>query len=733
VAERRSLVLEVGCEEIPAPMIPKALDDLSSGLLEALGPLASEARSSKDLGGPRRLVVSIADLKDREEDREETVTGPPRSAAFDASGQPTRAALGFAKGQGVEVGDLKIVGTAKGDVIAARKSTRGRSTRDVLASGIPAVLAAMRFSKMMRWGDRGRVFVRPVRWILALLDADVVPFEFMGVTSGRLTHGHRFLGPGPHEIARAADYEMALERKGRVTVRIADRRRILLDLAEAEAKAAGGRLRPDPGLIEELTFLTEHPAVTRGSFPQEFLALPDPVLMTTMRHHQKYLTVEDASGRLRNSFIAVLTTDNDAGGLIRLGNEWVLRARLADARFFFEEDRKKKLEARVDDLQRVSFHARLGSYTQKIERMQRLARTAAAAMRLSDEESADAQKAALLAKADLTTGMVGEFPELQGVMGGIYARLEGLGERCARSIEEHYLPLSADDRVPVAGAPAVVAIADKVDTLAVCFAAGLVPRGSADPYALRRAAQGVLRTLIDNGVRFDLQPLLDEALAMASEAGFQSQTRARSVKGASKTGDGESGFDPRAALFEFLEQRLRFLLEESGIRHDAVRAVLATGWTDPILTWRRGHALNSLRGQDDFLALAAAAKRVRNILAQATEKGMRTPGARVDPRGLKAGVERDLQEAIERSRSETGKLAERGDFKGALSAVAALRPVVDRFFDEILVMDPDEKVRTNRLALLADLSSLLSRDADFAEIVVEGETRAEAASNRSGR
>jgi len=733
VPEARTFLLEIGCEEIPAPMIPKALDDLANGILEALGPLAASASAERNLGGPRRLVARLSGLAAREEDREETVTGPPRAAAYDAEGKPTKAALGFAKGQGVEVSDLRLVPGAKGEVLAATRKIRGRTALDLLASSIPSVLGAMRFGKMMRWGDRGYSFVRPVKWILALLDDEVVPFEFMGVGSGRTTRGHRFLGPGPHEVASASGYEATLQSKGRIVCRIDERRRILLDLAAAEARAAGGRIRSDPDLIEELIFLTEHPAVARGSFAEAFLSLPEPVLHTTMRHHQKYMTIEGDDGRLRNGFVAVLTTDNDAEGRIRLGNEWVLRARLADAKFFYEEDLRKPLEERLADLSRVTFHARLGSYADKVERMRKLAATIGGAMRLDAEDLADAEKAVLLMKADLTTGMVGEFPELQGIMGGIYARRQGIGEGCARAIETHYLPVSVEGPVPAGGAPSVAALADKADTLAVCFSAGLIPKGSADPYALRRAAQGILRTIVENEIRLDLDPILDAALALAAEAGFTAASRARGSKDGEKKREERGHADPRPALAEFLSSRLRFLMEEAGIRFDAARAVLAAGWSDPLRSWRRAHALNALRGQDDFLALAAAAKRVRNILAQAAEKGIRIAGPRAETSRLQAGSESDLHAAMSRARADAERLASGDDYRGALSAVASLRPAVDVFFDKVLVMDKDESIRANRLALLSELSALLSRDADFAEIVVEGEAPAESASTRSGR
>ncbi len=723
-----TLLVEIGCEEIPAQMIRKANQDLSEAIVAALGSLAEGAVTSTEFGGPRRIVSLVRGLRARESDREETILGPPKSAAYDAEGRPTRAGEGFARKMGVEVADLRVVAGPRGEVVAATRLTRGRETAEILAETAPRLLGALRFAKMMRWGDEGNVFVRPVHWIVALLDDRVVPFEFAGVRSGRRTWGHRFLAPGPHEISRAEEYESVLRERGAIWPRIEERRRMILELASAEAGAAGGSLRPDDDLVEELTFLTEHPAVVRGSFPAEYLDLPAPVLRTAMRHYQKYLSVQGADGCLLASFVAVLTTEPDPAGRIRRGNEWVLKARLADAKFFFEEDQKRSLAERVEDLARVTFHGRLGSYADKIERMQRLLPPLAEALRLEIEEERAAREAIPLAKADLTTGMVGEFPELQGIVGGIYARLQGHPDACARAIEAQYRPASPTEPVPPPGAPAAVMLSDRIDTLAVCFTAGLIPKGSADPYALRRSALGILRTLIENEIRLDLVPLLDRALAAA--AGLRSRAcaaepeRREASRGGPRRRGKEAPADPRAALHAFLEQRLRFLMEDAGLRFDAARAALAVGWSDPLLAWRRAKALNALRGREDFLALAAAAKRVRNILAQAAGKGMKVDAGDLDPAQLGAGAEKALFDAMFLVGAEADSLVEGDNHLEALSAIASLRPVVDKFFDDVLVMDPDESIRRNRLALLNQLSNLLSREADFAEIVVEGESPA---------
>ena len=720
---RRAFLLEIGCEEIPAAMIRPAGADLGEGLLSALGRLGEGAKVVLEYGGPRRIACLIEGVGEREEDRRETVLGPPAATAFSADGAPTRAAEGFARKLGIDVADLRVEASPRGDVVAGSRFIPGRSASRLLAEACPRVIAGLRFGKMMRWGECGHTFVRPVHWILALLDDEIIPFEFAGVASGRTTRGHRFLGPGPHEIPRAGDYDRTLREKGGVVARHEERRRLLAEGAAAAAAEAGGRLREDADLMEELVFLTEHPAVLWGSFSVEFLQLPEAVLMTTMRHHQKYLTVERPDGRLHNAFVAVLNTDPDAEGRIRRGNEWVLRARLADARFFYDEDQIRPLIDRAADLSKITFHARLGSYQDKFTRMQRLIAPEGGLLEATGAAGAggqaDLELALRICKADLTTGMVGEFPELQGVIGGIYARVQGHPERAARAVEEHYLPASASGPLPSRGVASALALADKFDTLAVCFKAGFIPKGSADPYGLRRAAMGAVRILIENEMRLSLPRVLDLALAAAETATAPLRKAAEEKE---KAGKARPAIEPRDALHEFFKLRIQHLMEESGVRFDAARAALSSGWDDPLLAWRRARAVEDLRGEADFLALAAAAKRVRNILGQASAKGMEVGAGDLSPSRLSSGAERGLHDAMGTAAAEAERLAGREDHRGALSRIASLRPAVDRFFDDVLVMDPDEEVRRNRIALLARLANLLSREADFAEIVVEGES-----------
>ncbi|HEY3176104.1 MAG TPA: glycine--tRNA ligase subunit beta [Candidatus Polarisedimenticolia bacterium] len=711
----RTFLLEVGCEEIPAGMLPGALVDLRARLLAALGDkegLGGSAEEPPQFGGPRRLVACITGVRDREDDRVALVSGPPTGAAYDKAGGPTKAAIGFAKAQGVSVEQLEKVRGEKGEVVAVRRRIAGREASAVLAEACPRILSEMRFPKMMRWGDRGHCFVRPIHWIVALLDHEVVEFEFMGVRSGRATSGHRFLSPGPHEVPHASRYEEIVRERGKVIARNADRRERIRQARDRAAAAMGWRAREDEDLLNELTFLNECPGVVTGSFDRAYLDLPAPVIVTAMRHHQKYFPAEGSGGGLAPGFVAVINLPEDPEGLIRRGNEWVLKARLADARFFWTEDRKRKLADRVEDLARLSFHEKLGSYLARTQRLVDLASTLAATIGLDGTAQDRVRIAARLAKCDLLTGMVGEFPELQGIMGGIYAREEGIPIEAARAIEEHYLPISPEGPVPKTPEGAVLALADKLDLMTGCFAAGLIPKGSADPYGLRRAAHGVTRIMLSPALagssgRVSLKGAVEKSLALYEAQGIGPAARER----------------VREDLLEFLSQRLRFLMEEGRMRFDTARAILAAGFDDVADAWRRGAALTELRtaaSEEDFLALAASAKRIRNILAQARDKGLATDGP-IAAGLLRDKEEKDLHGAVGRVREGLERQVAAGDYVSALRSIASLRPQVDRFFDKVLVMAPEEDLRRNRLALLSGLSQLLSRVADFSEIVVEGE------------
>jgi glycyl-tRNA synthetase beta chain len=657
-----AFLLEVGAEEIPDWMIEPALGDLKARFEKLV--------SEQKLGGtvawvdatPRRLVLAAEGLNERQADTEELVMGPPKSAGAGA-------AQGFAKKNGTSVDALETAKTEKGEYFSFRKQVKGRSTAEILAEALPAMVTGLYFPKAMYWTGKGGVrFIRPIRWIVALLGDEVVPFEIAGVKSGNTTRGHRVLGSKDPITVTVQTYEQKLRDNG-VIVRAAERR------AKIEAGLGVG-IERDEALLQTLTYLTEFPSTIHGGFDPQFLELPKEILSTVMRHHQRYFSVVNPDGLLAPEFVAVTNTDGDPDGLIRKGNERVLRARFNDARFFWQVDQQKKLPERVEDLEKVTFQAKLGSYREKTERVVMLA------VELSAMTGADAnvaERAALLAKCDLTTDMVKEFTELQGIVGGLYAKAQGEGDAVATAIYDHYKPVSMDDSIPRTTEGQVVALADKLDTLRECFRVGLIPTGSKDPFALRRAAQGAVKILFEARLPLRLFDFVDQP-----------------------------------ELLEFLTERIAYYLREvKGYPYDEVNAVMAAPWEFVHELGDRVEAVNKVRPTPDFEPLAASFKRIKNILKQAHVEGAEP----VDTRLLTLGPEQDLFQAFERVSLDVQKTS---DFAAKLASIASLRPKVDLFFDKILVNDKDEEIRRNRLALLSSLLTEFSTIADFSEIVTQG-------------
>lgn len=696
-------LLEIGTEEIPDRFLAEAQEGLRQALAAALEPLALALPDAawRSWSTPRRLAVAVGPVRLRQEDREEWVTGPPSRAAFDADGRPTRAAEGFARGLGLEPEALQRVQTAKGEYVAARRFVPGRAAAELLGGAAAEAVAGLHFPKMMRWGTVPLRFVRPIRWMVALLDEEIVPLEIAGVRSGRTSRGPRHAGSPAVEIRRGADYAAALRAAGVMADPGERRERIVAGLAAA-GRSAGGDAIADHGLLEMLVHMTEQPAVIAGSFAPEFLSLPREVLVTAMRHHQRYFSVA-ADGALCPAFLAVLDRPDDPAGLVRRGHEWVLRARLSDARFFWQEDRKRPLEARGEHLARVIFQEKLGTYAEKVARLERLLPDLAAWLSLPAGSIAAARRAVTLAKNDLSTEMVKEFPELQGVMGGIYARADGEPAAVAEAIAEHYRPAGSGDDLPGSDAGRLLALADRLDTLAGTFAVGLEPTGTRDPYALRRAGLAVVRLLSELPWFLSLQRAVAAALA-----GYPPEIR----------GSGEAA--PR--LVAFLQERARQAAQGAGHRYDSVAAVLAVQADDPRDAALRLKALTALRAEpaheSAFLALAASFKRIRN-LSSGEEAG------EVDPGALAEAPEKLLHEALARVEQEVeGRVGAR-DYLGGLEAIASLRPAVDAFLggsrqEGVLVLAPEARLRRNRLALLGRAARLFARIADFSEIVVEG-------------
>jgi glycyl-tRNA synthetase beta chain len=647
-------LLEIGTEEIPDWMIPGALENLRALFEDTLGKAGAPARSVRVDATPRRLTLRAEGVPARQPDSEELVSGPPKAAA-------AAAVAGFARKQGVAVEALTVQSTPRGEYYCYTRRVEGRPVKQILAEALPDLILKIYFPKTMYWtGKNGPRFIRPIRWIVALLGGEVVDFELAGVRAGNTTSGHRIHGAASIPVAHET-YEKAL-RDNHVILSAGERRaKIRAEIARLHAFP-----RLDPALEDTLVYLTEYPSAILGDFDPQFLALPKEVLITVMKHHQKYFSVEDGKGDLAPHFIAVMNTASDPEGLVKRGNERVLRARFNDARFFWDTDQKKKLADRLPDLANVTFQAKLGSYLAKTDRMVDLVR------KIGGDEHAI--RAAQLSKCDLTTELVKEFTELQGVIGGLYARAQGEPEPVAQAIYEHYKPVSMEDSIPSTRAGQLVSLADKLDTLRGCFAIGMVPTGSRDPFALRRAAQGVVKILVEGKLSLSLHELLNKD----------------------------------AQLEEFALDRVRYYFREiRGFKYDEVNAVLAAGWDDLVDVEKRLAAVQAVRPTENFEPLAASFKRIQNILRQAEFKG----GA-VDAALLREDPERALFEArrpIEEARSK--------DYRSRLETIAALRPKVDLFFDKILVNAPDPRVRENRLALLHAILTESSTIADFSEIV----------------
>jgi len=709
----RTFLLEIGTEEIPARMVDGARHDLGErliGLAGRAGLLAVPMQAARDglrtFGTPRRLAVRLAGLRSQQPDETAEIAGPPVRAAFDSGGRPTAAAIGFARAQGLAVEDLVRLATPRGECVGVRRAVRGKPAAEVLAAEIPAMVLGMTFPKTMRWGRGGTVFVRPIHWVVALLDDQVVDLEIAGVRSGRTSRGHRLAGAAPILLPDADAYVEGL-RGGMVIADVRERRAAIeTQLRQAAGASAGeiaappGGIAGDPDLLDEVTHLVEWPLVVRGEFDPAFLALPAEILITAMRHHQKSFALRGADGALLNRFLAVANVREDRSGLIRKGHEWVLRARLTDARFFWEEDRRQSLEAHAAGLERLTFHEKLGSYARKAERIARLAEAIAPAFEASgipiDRQAV--RDAARLCKADLCTQMVKEFPEGEGIVGGLYARADGLTARVADAIYAHYLPRGADDPLPAAAEAAILSLADRIDTQAGIFLLGLVPSGSRDPYGLRRSVLAACRLLIERRVRVSLRALLDEALA-----GYGTLA----VDGAVPPEEA------RTALLEFYRGRMEHLGEQAGLRTDSVRAALAASVDDPGDARLRMEALEAIRNDPGFAVLVQAHKRIKNIVkGQAPQPFDRGAVLEEAERALGAGLEETLPEIV--------RLQARQDHLGALRAIARLAGPLDRFFADVMVLVEDRRLRDNRLALLRSIGDLFLRVGDFSAIVVEG-------------
>jgi glycyl-tRNA synthetase beta chain len=705
------LLLEIGCEEIPAGMISKASAELKAILRKyfvSYG-LLSEEQSGTSIdafGAPRRLVAIARKIGLRQEDVTREVMGPPKSVAYDNVGEPTRAAMSFAEKQGIPVSKLSIVSTPKGEYLAAKQIVVGKPAAEVVATVLPQAIQEISWPRSMYWtkADSPR-FIRPIRWIVALLDGRIVPFSFADVHSGNHTEGHRFLGKKTIPVGGPDDYEEKLK-KSFVLCRPEVRRKKIE--AEVHTLTARKQLRAheDPDLLNLVTYLNEYPSVIMGNFDSSFLALPEEVLITVMRGHQKYFGLETRNGELAPHFLAVINLPGDKKGIVRAGHERVLRARFSDAQFFWETDLKRPLGDYLPKLAAVTYESRLGSYGDKVERMRELARWLAEQWfsgGVSQADVAGSDRAAELAKCDLVTEMVREFPELQGIVGGLYARAQHEPEEIWQAVYDHYKPLGMDDALPRNLTGCAVSLADKLDSLVACFAVGAIPTGSSDPFALRRAALGVAKIILERKLPLSLSAAISAASKSLKEHGPKIEVSEPVQK----------------QVLDFLLERARFLLKEKrGFAYDEINAAFAASADDLVDAAERVVAVKAIRNTKNFIPLAASFKRIRNILEKSAGK-LDKAQLEVEPELLWEPAERELHASAQKIGAEATRRKKAGKYREALEVISELRPSVDKFFDNVLVMVEDTRVRKNRLALLGNLLKEFSTIADFSELVSE--------------
>ncbi|MBV8632009.1 MAG: glycine--tRNA ligase subunit beta [Silvibacterium sp.] len=690
-----NFLFEIGLEEIPARMIAPAQAELARRVEDVFKRerLLSGVHEVHSYSTPRRLAVLVRGVESAQADIEERLSGPSWAVAF-KNGEPTAAAHAFAKKAGAEVSALEKTTTSKGEYVSAVVLRKGRTAPEILAEQLPKELAALYWPKNMYWRPgKPERFVRPVKWLVALLDHAIVPVEFAGVGAANMTYGHRVLyGEGAVTIEHAGDYLGVLE-AAFVTADVDLRRQRIRKGLDAETRTVpGARWREDETLVETVTNLTEWPSVLLGGFDPEYLSLPEEVLVTVMRDHQKYFAVEDSQGKLAPYFLTVLNTqpDEHASEIIRHGNERVLRARFNDARFFWTVDQKIPLVDRVEMLKAVTFQKDLGSYFEKTESNLRISdRLATVAIeRGLAVDTAALSTAVRLAKADLTAELVKEFTELQGIVGGLYARAQGLGEAAALAIYWQYSPAAIEDAIPPTVEGQILGIADRFQTIEAMFGIGLEPTGSKDPFGLRRAANGIVKILAESGLPLRLSDLASDA---------------------------------EGKLASFFRERVEFYLREvRGFAYDVVNAVLAVGFDDVGDTIARAEALTAVRGSEDFIAISAAFKRMNNIIRQAYEKKLWRegfPDKVVKPKLLSDPAEMALVSYVNRLMPEVESLRSEHNYREALERIATLRPHVDLFFDKVMVMVDDAPLRDNRLALITKVKTSFSSIADFSEVV----------------
>ncbi|MBN2688692.1 MAG: glycine--tRNA ligase subunit beta [Deltaproteobacteria bacterium] len=688
----KELLLEIGTEEIPAAFLPKAIEDMKKNISRELSDIRIGHGAVTALATPRRLCLCVQDVAERQEDQVVEKLGPAKRVAYDENGNPTKAALGFAKGQGLDISELETISTDKGEYLCARKHITGEDTAELLSELLPKFIVSLPFKKSMRWMNLDLRFARPIHWILAIFGGSVIPFKLENVSSGSKSYGHRFMNPEAFEVSGFDDY-LTQTRNHHVIVDPGERRAIISEEAGKAAEAVSGAVLENADLLEEVTFLVEYPSIVRGTFEEEYLDLPKEVLTTSMMSHQKYFPVIDSSsGRLLPYFITVNNTVARDPAVVAAGNEKVIRARLADARFFFEEDQKIPLENKLEELKDVVFHSQLGTSYDKVTQFRELADYIT--RRINPELKDRVSRAATLCKADLEMQMIYEFPELQGIMGREYALIQGEDPVVATAIYEHYLPTAAGGDLPTTDEGAIVSIADKIDTIVGFFGINVIPTGTADPYALRRQALGIINIILEKQYPLRLDELIEESIAILGKKLKRSPDEIRSD------------------VLAFFKGRFENQLMSQGHPYDVVDAVLSVDITDLVRALKKIEAMEAFKSHPDFEPLAIAFKRVGNILKDFA-------GGAVDPALFETVEEKNLHGAFLEIRDKAASHLDNGNDREALIEMARLREPVDIFFDSVLVMAEDEKVKFNRLSLLDEISKLFHRVADFSKIVTD--------------
>jgi glycyl-tRNA synthetase beta chain len=694
----KTLLVEIVTEEIPAGYIEPALDAMATLMDQKLSKARIEHGATETHGTPRRLALLVRDVAERQTSITKEVLGPPKAVAFNVEGRPTKAAEGFARSQGISVNRLTTKTTAKGDYVCVTRLERSQTSRRLLQTIIPGVITAIPFPKSMRWGDLKLTFARPIHAILALLGGQIISFKLENIKSGRRTPGHRFMHPRSISIENAGEYVSTL-RSAFVLTNIAERRQVIEREIAKAASHLGGQILSDEDLLDTVTHLVEYLAVSAGSFDKGFLKLPREILITAMREHQKYFAVVGSDDQLLPCFVAVNNTPAEDMAVVTSGHERVLRARLEDARFFFETDVKTPPNKRVDRLRGVLFQAKLGSMFEKVHRVQGLAEHLAELT--APEMKATVSRAAWLCKSDLTSQMVNEFPKLQGVMGRIYAIRSGEPEAVAQAIEEHYRPAYAGGPLPDTGAGAMLSIADKLDTICGCFGIGLTPTGTTDPYALRRQAAGIIQIILARALAVSLKGLIHQSLQLLDDK--LSEDPAQTAQ----------------KVLTFFQHRIEHWLAEQGFAKDLIAGVVSTSIDNVPAILKRMKALEALKAEPDFEPLAMAFKRVVNIIRKAKQLGdmpMDGQRAETDPGLFEEACEQRLYDVFQKVKQGITEDIERGAFDRALLTISTLKGPVDGFFDGVMVLSDNSRLKQNRLNLLGEIADLFAVFADFSKI-----------------